>query len=175
MPVPKKYEALSKMYRVKWTDANGVVHYGDVEYYGDTEAAQRRWDRGLVRVNDAVLPVYNDIPHRLVTEVPYGPIERDEYYRYIEDELEKAQRLSDSVGPGCAVGKLISVGVADGSAWYVITKVNKTTVKIEWRGFCPDHWYDQVLGGGGSFPKRVIEPLCRGRWGALASRRMTAR
>lgn len=188
MPTSRQYEALSDMHCIKWTDSNNVVHYGDVEHYdtpypkGDIPKnfdsmanAKRRWDRGVVRVNDAVLPIYIDLPISRVTSVPYATdFRNDEYYKYVEDELEKAQRLSDSLGAGIRVGKLFSLGVADGSAWYVVTKVNKTTVKIEWRGFCPDHYHDQVLGGGGSFPRRMIEPLCRRRFDLFANRRITA-
>ena len=58
-------------------------------------------------------------------------------------------------------GKLFSVGVGDGCAFYVVTRVTKKTATVEWRGYHMDRWYDQVLGGGGTFPIDCIEPLVR--------------
>jgi hypothetical protein len=51
------------------------------------------------------------------------------------------------------------VPVGDGYAFYLVTKVNPRTCDVEWRGFSPDRWTDQVLGYGGRFPRERIEPL----------------
>ncbi len=168
----KTYTKVSDYYRIKYTDPKGVVHYGIVD--SADEAAKRRFNQGVLRVDDAVLPTYMDIPVGAAIPVEFSTdYANDEYNKYLDAELEKAQRVSDRAGNGLRVGKLIAVGVADGSAWYVVTKVNKTTACIEWRGFCPDRWHDQVLGWGGSFPKRRIESLCRGRWLEQTSRART--
>lgn len=159
----KTYTKVTDYDRVKWTDANGVVHYGTVQSYGSNmRADESRFARGILRVNDAVLLVYNDVPINEVTPIEFGSnFKDDEYDKYVDAELKKAQRLSDSVGNGVRVGKLFSVGVADGAAWYVVTKVTERNATVSWRSFCPDHYKDQVLGCGGTFPKRVIESLCR--------------
>lgn len=84
----------------------------------------------------------------------------DDYHQYIEDEFEKATKnVPDSFGKG----SMLSVGVGDGSAWYVVTKVNKKTCDIEWRGFCADRYTDQFLGYGGRFDRDRIEPLVERR------------
>jgi hypothetical protein len=80
----------------------------------------------------------------------------DEVHKFLESECQKEIDLSDSLGDGVKVGKLFHTQVADGVAWYVVTKVGKTTATVEWRGFCPSRETDQVLGYGGRFGKKVI-------------------
>lgn len=69
-------------------------------------------------------------------------------------KLGKVQKLQK--------GQMFAVGVADGSAYYVVTKVNPKTCDVEWRGFCPDRWVDQVLGYGCRQPRQQIERLILG-------------
>lgn len=142
-------------YRVKWQDENGNWYYGRVDKYHEAHASLIR--NGLIRVEDALHPEYDDIPVENLTGVKleFG----GEYDQYVDKAFEEARELSKSLPDGLHVGKLFSTPVADGKAWYVVTKVNKRTVRVEWRGFCPDDYMDRVLGSGGSFPKKVIEPL----------------
>jgi len=75
---------------------------------------------------------------------------------YFAAEIEKAKGL----GEGLVKGKIFSMPVADGSAYYEVTKVLKTRVHIKCRmDLCPDHYTDYFLGGGGSFPRHMIEPV----------------
>ena len=55
--------------------------------------------------------------------------------------------------------------VADGLAWYQVTKVTAKTVTVQWcDGICLDNYYDGMLGDGVvSMPKHIIEPLVQGR------------
>jgi len=79
-----------------------------------------------------------------------------EHDKYFEKEINKSNSLPD----GLQNGKIIRTQVADGYAYYEIIKINKTTVRIKWRGdLCLDRWQDQILGSGGSFPKYIIENL----------------
>ena len=147
-------------YQVKWTDSDGV-HYG----------IWRSVKRGTARVADAVLPVYHSVKDSLLVDVEpamgsyelgVGLVGGDEMARYVDSEYRKAKALSDGltgIKPGC----LFSVGVADGSAWYVVTKVGKASATIGWRGFCPDRYMDRALGAGGSVSLATLKRLGVGR------------
>jgi hypothetical protein len=84
----------------------------------------------------------------------------DEWHQYVDNEFEKARKNApDEFG----VGSMLSLGVGDGQAWYVVTKVNKKTCQIEWRGFGYDRYVDQFLGYGGRFDVDRIKPLVQRR------------
>lgn len=156
---------LMDYYQVTWIGPNGQKLYGVVNRY-DTEA-ELAYKDGYLIVSDAILPVVERVALAAVKKLPmdFG----GEYDQYVEAEHKKAMATSDAV-QGFGVGKLFSLGVGDGSAWYVITKVGKKNVTVEWRGFCMDRWTDQLLGWGGSFPRRSIEPLCLRKWSELGWR-----
>jgi len=100
----------------------------------------------------------NDLVPFIVTSIPMNldPENPDEFQKHVDEEFQKAKVKSDSL-KGLKAGKLFSVGVADGQAWYVVTNVNKKTVIIEWRGFCLDNYYAPFVGEGGVFPKHTVE------------------
>lgn len=76
-----------------------------------------------------------------------------EFNRYFADEMAKSTALPD----GLHVGKIFSIGVADGHAYYEIVKILKTSVRIICRDdLCPDKWQDHHFGGGGTFSKRDV-------------------
>lgn len=155
--MPKKRSELFDYYRVSWLGPNdGQKHYGVVTTFGPE--ASNEWKKGLLIVNDAILPKSYLIPIVNATKMKFGEFGKNEYDLYVNRELEKAQQLSDALGEGLKVGKLFGTGVGDGTAWYVVTKVTQKTVTVEWRGFCLDRYTDQILSWGGSFPRRAIEP-----------------
>jgi len=146
---------LKDLYQVKFR-RNGQLRYGIV--YSADEDTVAKWNEGIVIVHDAIRPHTWEIEVDKIT-----PIEHDfdnEYSQYVETEWQRANEHSKSLS-GLKVGSLITVGVGDGSAYYVVTKVSKRKCKIEWRGFCPDRYTDQFLGWGGSFDKNVIAPLIK--------------
>jgi hypothetical protein len=157
--------------RIKYWFPNNKSHvfFGDVERYSDEAEAHAK--KGQIIVAD---PITGDRLLLFLAEIEYKkqpfswgeydeetrmPIDT-EYDRYINDAYKKAIKKSDAAGKGMVKDKLFTIPVADGSAWYVVTKVNKKSVKIEWRGFCPDQWTDPTLGYGGSFPHNCIEQHC---------------
>jgi len=136
--------------------------YGIFNKYDDE--TEREWAKGNAIIEDALTGQLYRVP---LAKFAISPIERDyesgnpwetEYSKFVEAEFEKAQAASKEL-KGLQVGKLFNTGVADGYAYYVVTKVNKRTVQVEWRGFGGDRYADQVLGYGGSFPRAVIERL----------------
>jgi hypothetical protein len=137
----RKYE------EVKFT-IKKKVHYGIVDDQIDRNSVELRY-----AVEDALLPVVYELAESDLTPVERSKFVKGEGYvkgesdQYIDKEFEKAKEVSDSI-EGFGVGSLFSIGVADGSAWYVVTKVNKKTCDVEWRGFCMDRWTDHYFGWG---------------------------
>jgi len=83
-----------------------------------------------------------------------------EQYAEYEALLEKETVKSDTLPEGLVVGKLLYTPVADGRAWYQITKVTARTVTLNWReDLSQDDYQDMFLGTGGNFPKNRIEPI----------------
>jgi hypothetical protein len=162
----KPFKELDSFLHVRWTDEDGDVRYGTVETYDDE--SEGLWP-GAVMVSDCIYPVRHPLPlervesfltHNYGKDTRWDAFEADAHR---EAEYRKAAEKSDALPDGCHVGKLFSVGVADGCAWYVITRVSAKSVHLEWRGYHCDNYHDQVLGWGGSFPKSKIAPLCRGK------------
>lgn len=80
-----------------------------------------------------------------------------------DEKFDKEWAASHALPKGLVVGKLFRLPVGDGYAYYQIEKINKTTVRVKWRpDLDPDEWMDRVLGDGGSFPKKIIEPIIEG-------------
>ena len=70
-------------------------------------------------------------------------------------EVDQSQKLPEKL----CVGKVFTLCVADGKVLYKVTAVQKTQVRVELIDGGPDNYADAVLGAGGWFPKRSIEPL----------------
>ena len=144
-------------------------YYENHPDFNRDELVNKAHAKGHVIVDDAVLPIcYSVLESRLV-DIPLMPPERPgepetcPYLRHVAEEERKAQELSDSLGDKLAPGKLFSLGVADGSASYVVMRVDRRAgqCEIEWRGFGVDTYYDQVLGGGGWFNISTIAQLIK--------------
>jgi hypothetical protein len=71
------------------------------------------------------------------------------------DEVERSQQLPEAL----VAGKVFALCVADGKVLYKVTALRKTQCQVQIVEGGPDHYRDAVLGDGGWFPKRVIEPL----------------
>ena len=167
----KKTNEMPDFYQVKITSKIDPtwVYFGIQDKYSDESEAE--WEKGNLVVSDAITGKWGTIPYDLdlfvFEKMPleWGEYDKEtrmpistEYDRHILEAYKKAKKKSDSV-KGITAGKMFSVGVADGQAVYVITKVNKKSVHIEWRSFGGgDNYVDRTLGYGGSFPKHCIEP-----------------
>jgi len=146
-------------YQVKHT-RNGQVCYGIVRSYGEEVEAAKAL--GLVIVDDAVLPTSCKIRDRALTDVEVklpgrfdheagGWSDLGEYDAYVQDAWKAAKAVSDAVVNGVGIGSMFTIGVGDGSAHYVVVKINKKTCRVEWRGFCGDRYTDHHFGWGGTF------------------------
>ena len=76
------------------------------------------------------------------------------YDKHFEGELAKSAALEE----GLQIGKLFSIGVADGTCYYEVVKMFKTKVHIKLRGdLCLDGYCDHHFCGGGSFDRAEVE------------------
>jgi hypothetical protein len=76
-----------------------------------------------------------------------------------ERQVAAALERNLELGKGLKVGKTFKIQVAEGYAWYEVTKVDSTTAEVEWRDYALDRSMDEMLAGGGAFPAPVIERL----------------
>jgi hypothetical protein len=128
---------------------NGVQHFGNIDCY--SEEGKEAKSKGEAIVEDCIYPTKYRMKLDQLTFVNW-----DEQFAFQDAELEKALSVSKAI-EGCKPGKLIYFNVADGVAHYVVKKVNKTTVNLEWRGFCPDGYVNAVLGYEGKMDKARCE------------------
>ena len=160
-------------YRIKFTH-NGQLYFGTVD--NCSQEAKVAASENHCIVEDAVLPARYNIPESEITDIPLSVdniLSGDEYDKYVKVAFDKAQAISNELpDKGVHVGSLFSLSVADGLAWYVVTKVNKKSCRIEWRGFCADRWKERYFGIGGTFP---ITEVCRYVEGAKLMDKMFAR
>jgi len=169
-------DKIPDLYQVKWRKSGARKwHYGIVDRFGLTRAKRELTKARAIWISDAVLPmgdwVYYDKDE--VVEIPLSHeydresgCMNDEFGRYVAKEYRKAQEISKNATG--LVGKMFSVGVADGCAYYVVVKENKKSLKIEWRGFQGDRYTDAMMQWGGTFPKDRIEQLIRRQEGLAA-------
>lgn len=143
-------------YQVKFIN-QGELHYGTVDSYSP-EAKQAALENKIL-VEDAIYPQYWTLEEKDISDVPIGRFDDDdEYWQYVKRFHDNAINVSNS-RQGCKVGKLIKFQVADGYAYYVIARVNKKTVKLEWRGFSMDRYVEPVLGFEGTMDKERLEQI----------------
>jgi hypothetical protein len=144
-------------YQVKFQLPGVAGHtvYGILDRYGGAAIANYN-DHKLLTISDAITGKTYLVKETDVREIPtsFG----SEYDNYVNTEFTIARTLSDALPAGLFVGKLFSIPRGDGYAWYVVTKVNKKTVVIDWRGYSLDRWFDPLLGYGGKFDRSLIEP-----------------
>lgn len=152
------------MYQVKFEDADNGTVFGLVDKH--SKEGMRAHQRGKVRVRDVLTGQAYVVEPAAITEIPIGKPKRhavtgawvndDELGHHVAEELSKAEAISEALD-GLVEGKLFTVGVADGCAYYLVTHVAKRLVRVAWRGFHPDAWRCPVLGMGGQFPRDYIE------------------
>lgn len=116
------------------------LRYGIVETH--TRAAREAAKNGELLVVDAILPKKWIIEERFILDIAIGS---GEYERYVQSEFDKAMAISDRI-EGCKPRKVLRFHINHGYAYYVVTKVTKTLVHLEWRGFSLDRWVEPVLG-----------------------------
>lgn len=97
----------------------------------------------------------------------YGFADDEQDYSKIEDHREHSHAFSfyfaaeiKKSREGPVIGKIFSMSVADGYAYYEIIKMFKTKIHIKCRmDLCPDHYTAYPFGDGGSFSRSMVEPL----------------
>ena len=87
----------------------------------------------------------------------------DDYFEKFDKHFNAEMAKSTALGPGLVLGKIFSIGVADGYAYYEVVRVNKKTVRIKWRkDLCLDDYQYFGWGEGGLVDIGLIEQRVRG-------------
>lgn len=147
-------------YLVKWLPRGANSYqYGVCNKYSP-EAQAHYEQTGKILIEDAISPIAHSVAVEDLISIP-STFGTNEFYDMIDAEMARVQALSDALPSGVVKGKLFRVPCGDGYAWYIVTKVNKKTVKIEWRGFSGDRWVDQRFGLGGNVPIEMVERFIR--------------
>jgi hypothetical protein len=76
-----------------------------------------------------------------------------------ERKVQAAVEHNHVLGKGLKVGKAFKVQADGGHAWYEVTRISLTSAEVEWRDYGLDRYMDEMLAGGGVFPRHVIERL----------------
>jgi hypothetical protein len=143
-------------YRVKF-QIRGVTKYGIVETL--SKEAKKAEKEGFVLVCDAIRPISYKVKDAHLVDIPFhSNYDEDEYNQYVSQEFEKAIELAKQTPKkGVHVNSYFDIGVADGSAHYVVTEVNGKTCDVEWRGFSGDRYSDHHFAWGGVFPTKTVK------------------
>lgn len=68
-----------------------------------------------------------------------------EAWEKVQKEMEtELEAINKAVGPGLIPGRCLTFGVADGSATYIVTKVRKNDVVVEWVPLYDGYFSDAV-------------------------------
>lgn len=88
-----------------------------------------------------------------------------EAFNASQTEIEKElDAIDKEVGDGLVVGRSLSFGVADGSANYIITKVRKNDVAVEYVPLMDGYTFQGVYDNGKGelcLPRAVAERQCK--------------
>lgn len=146
------------LYQVKWF--HGYWRYGIVDRWGEA-SIQYYEDGQQVIITDAIMPTRHVINVDSLVPIDACFEPKDEYTAFVEEQYQIAKGRSDSLPEGLHPGKLFRVPRGDGYAFYVVIKVNKKTVDIEWRGYGLDRWVDDRFGYGGRQKREDVELFVR--------------
>ena len=138
-------------YQVKFP-FNGAIKYGIANIF------EKPSKKGHVVVSDAVTPERYLVPENILIDIPHGnylpysengPDTDSEYDQYIFEEMQKAEKIAKGLKGKTYVGALFQIGVADGYAAYVVTRVKGSKCDVEWRSFGGgDRYTDHYFGWG---------------------------
>ncbi len=139
-------------YEVRY-ERNGEVRYGVVEDY--TDEAEKAIKQGKYLVSDCILPGGFILPQAACTPIKWDDKGKEAWEKAsYEAAMEQCNSLPDN---HLCVGHIFSIGVADGAATYLVTKVTKKWATVEWRGWHNgDRYTDHYFGWSRRCPIRDV-------------------
>lgn len=153
---------MSYRYQVKFV-RDGVTFYGIADLY-HADWKQYAVD-GNVLVEEAVTGKKYVVPDAELVDIEMSGFREtgDEYQRHVHTEFQRAHALSEANPADGKVraGDMFAIGVGDGHAYYVVTKVHRKNCDVEWRGFGGDRYTDHHFGHGGRFPVADVKRYIR--------------
>jgi hypothetical protein len=139
-----------QLYQVKFMNPQTKeIVYGIVDNYPDLPG-HKKPPKGVFYIDDALYPRCHIAPESALTEIPLDchKFGEDELSKFVHADFQKSLKHATTLPRNKVVaGKIFSIGVADGQAWYLIVKVNKKTCNVEWRGWGGgDRYTDHYFG-----------------------------
>jgi hypothetical protein len=150
--------SIPDLYQVKWFA--GCWRYGIVDRWSAASIKYYENEQSVI-VADAITPARHVVKVSDLVPIAVAHNPADEYTAFVDEQHRIAKGRADSLPEGLHPGKLFRVPKGDGYAWYVVTKVHKKTVDIEWRGYCLDRWIDDRFGSGGREKRETIDMFVR--------------
>lgn len=117
------------------------LHKGLLRYGIAVPDTQRSVERGEILVYDSILPICYVCREGSVIDVEHA-----EYGAHVRKEYRKAKLASDLLQLTCTEGKLLRFSVGYGYAYYVVVRVNRKSVRLEWRGFSLERRVEPSIG-----------------------------
>lgn len=114
------------------------------------------WEDGYVCLNHAITPERISILRESFEKIlssckryNYSFDGPDSWPKKEDEIFEEMEKISEKISASGILkpGYMFRIGVADGCAYYVVTKVNKKSVHVELRTFY-DAYHDNFLGAG---------------------------
>jgi len=121
-------------------------------FYKDLASAEEKavHKRHNLVIDDSITPDCFEMNPARVQEASF-----DDADKFIQTAHDNARKKAPKT---FGVGSIFNLPVADGRAYYIVTKINKTTCEIEWRGFGGgDRYTDNFLGCGGKYDINKIK------------------
>ncbi|HOS16670.1 MAG TPA: hypothetical protein PKX15_06660 [Bacteroidales bacterium] len=80
-----------------------------------------------------------------INSIENGYFENWEAWNKLQKEIiQEMEAIDKEAGDKLAVGRYLSFGVADGGAYYIITKIRKNDVIVEWIPIYDGYWSQAV-------------------------------
>jgi hypothetical protein len=103
-------------------------------------------------------------------ELPDGWGERKKRDNILEKNREIATKRNEKVGEGLNVGKIVSFQVADGYAYYEISKVGDKVSEVNWiPELCPDKYHAKEVDKEGNILTSRLEKAVKRMDGEFSS------
>lgn len=117
---------------------HGLVKFllADQVHFGTVLELDPKANEALV--GDVLQPLRHRLPTAALTPFDCASGLFDECQAYLDQDYRAAREQARRLPKGkVVVGKIFAIGVADGQAWYLITRVGKNgkTCALEWRGW----------------------------------------
>ena len=138
--------------------SDAKLHYGMVvpPFFGEARLHAANAPNPKLLINDAIKPIAQSV----VDENEVTEVESDEYFNYVRQSQNDAQRLSEAIGDRLKAGKLLTKYVPNrGLAYYLVTNADSCTCQLAYRNYSGDCIPDRNWGYRTTLARKRCERL----------------